>query len=227
MDSASKSRSRILVATGWAAFVTGFLLISATVIPADKAKKGTPPTITDSTDDPAVWGETFPLHYELYKKSADMTRTKHGGSEAMPRTPTGADPRSKVAQSKVEADEGLKAMWQGYAFATDFREERGHAYMLEDQKYTQRQVVAKQPGTCLNCHASLYVAYKKAGDGDIVKGFEKVNALPYAEAAKLVNHPVACIDCMTARRSRCESPAPRSSRACAHSRPRRACRTTT
>jgi len=196
MYSASKSRSRILVAPGWAALVTGLLLmIPATVIPADEATKGDPPTITDSTDDPAVWGKTFPLHYELYQKSTDMTRTKHGGSEAMPRTPTPADPRSKVAQSKVEEDAGLRAIWQGYAFATDFREERGHAYMLEDQKYTQRQVVAKQPGTCLNCHASIYVAYKKAGDGDIVKGFEKVNSLPYAEAAKLVTHPVACIDC--------------------------------
>ena len=195
MDSASKSRSRILVATGWAALVTGLLLISATVIPADEAKKGALPTITDTTDDPAVWGKMFPLHYELYKKSTDMTRTKHGGSEAMPHKPTAADPRSKVSQSKSEEDAGLRAIWQGYAFATDFREERGHAYMLEDQKYTQRQVVAKQPGACLNCHASLYVAYKKSGDGDIVKGFEKMNALPYAEAAKLVKHPVACIDC--------------------------------
>ena len=28
-----------------------------------------------------------------------------------------------------------------------------------------------------------------------MKGFEKVNAIPYAEARKLVEHPVACIDC--------------------------------
>lgn len=148
-----------------------------------------------AADDPAVWGKVFPLHYELYKKTVDMTRTKYGGSEAMPRTPTQADPRSIVSRSKVEEDAGLKAMWQGYAFATDFREERGHAYMLEDQKYTERQRVVAQPGACLNCHASTYGAYRKAGDGDPVKGFEKINAMPYAEAAKLVQHPVACIDC--------------------------------
>jgi nitrite reductase (cytochrome c-552) len=197
------------------------------VFPADEPKKATPPTITDATDDPAVWGQTFPLHYELYKKSADMTRTKHGGSEAMPRTPTSADPRSKVAQSKVEEDAGLKAIWQGYAFAADFREERGHAFMLEDQKYTQGQVVAKQPGTCLNCHASLYVAYKKAGDGDIVKGFEKVNSLPYADAEKLVKQPIACIDCHDSATFALRVTAPHSSRACERSRPRRASRTTT
>jgi nitrite reductase (cytochrome c-552) len=86
-------------------------------------------------------------------------------------------------------------MWAGYAFAKDFREERGHAYMLDDQIFTERQQVAKQPGTCLQCHASLYVPYRKAGDGDLIKGFEKMNQMPYAEARKLVSHPVACIDC--------------------------------
>ena len=151
--------------------------------------------INDSVEDPAVWGKAFPEHYAAYRKTTDMTRSKYGGSEAMPRTPTKADPRSIVARSKVEEDEGLKAMWQGYAFATDFREERGHAYMLEDQKLTQRQVVAKQPGACVNCHGSMYLAYKKAGNGDINAGFAKINAMPYQEAEKLVSHPVACIDC--------------------------------
>ena len=44
---------------------------------------------------------------------------------------------------------GLKAMWPGYAFSEDFREERGHAYMLEDQTFTKRQEVVKQPGACI------------------------------------------------------------------------------
>ena len=112
-------------------------------------------------------------------------RTRYGGSEAVPRTPTQADPRSVVAQSRLEEDPRLKTMWAGYAFAKDFREERGHAYMLDDQIFTERQQVAKQPGTCLHCHASVYVPYKKAGDGDLIKGFEKMNQMPYAEARKL------------------------------------------
>jgi nitrite reductase (cytochrome c-552) len=41
----------------------------------------------------------------------------------------------------------------------------------------------------------MAAAYKKAGDGDAVKGFEKINAMSYAEARKLADHPVACIDC--------------------------------
>jgi nitrite reductase (cytochrome c-552) len=150
--------------------------------------------LTDDTEDPAIWGKNFPVQYDAYLKTVDQVRTKYGGSEALPRTPDAADPRSVVAQSKLEEDPRLKKMWAGYAFAIDFREERGHAYMLDDQTFTGRQV-KPQPGTCLNCHASTYLAHKKAGDGDVVKGFEKINPLAYPEARKLVSHPVACIDC--------------------------------
>jgi nitrite reductase (cytochrome c-552) len=150
--------------------------------------------LTDDTEDPAVWGKNFPLQYDAYLKTVDQVRTKYGGSDALPKTPTKADPRSVIAQSKIEEDPRLKKMWAGYAFAIDFREERGHAFMLDDQTFTGRQS-KPQPGTCLNCHASMYTAYKKAGNGDIVKGFEKLNPLSYAEARTNVTHPVACIDC--------------------------------
>src|SRR5690348_15035792 len=151
--------------------------------------------LTDDMDDPAVWGKNFPLQYDDYKRTVDQVRTRYGGSEAEPRTPTQADPRSVVAQSRIEEDPRLKTMWAGYAFAKDFREERGHAYMLDDQTYTERQQAAKQPGTCLHCHASITVPYKKAGGGDLMKGFEKFNQMSFADARKLVTHPVACIDC--------------------------------
>ena len=153
--------------------------------------------IDDSVADPKIWGINFPYQYESYLKTADQERTRYGGSEAIPHTPTEADPRSVVAQSKLEEDPRLKTIWAGYAFSIDFREERGHAHMLSDQVYTERVRVVKQPGTCVNCHASTYVAMKKLGDGDIVKGFHELNALPYGEARKLVDHPVACIDCHT------------------------------
>ena len=152
-------------------------------------------TLTDSTTDPAEWGKNFPIQYDAYRRTVDQVRTRYGGSEAMPRTPSDADPRTVVAQSRLEEDPRLRAFWAGYAFAKDFREERGHAYMLDDQTYTERQIVAKQPGTCLNCHASMYAAYRRVGGGNLAQGFERVNAMPYAEARKLVEHPVACIDC--------------------------------
>ncbi|HET9529403.1 MAG TPA: ammonia-forming cytochrome c nitrite reductase subunit c552 [Blastocatellia bacterium] len=151
--------------------------------------------LDDNTEDPEVWGKNFPLQYDGYRRTVDQVRTRYGGSEAVPRTPTEADPRSIVAQSRLEEDPRLKTMWAGYAFSKDFREERGHAYMLDDQTFTERQQVVKQPGTCLNCHASTYVAYKELGNGDIFKGFEVMNQTPYFEARKLVTHPVTCLDC--------------------------------
>ena len=151
--------------------------------------------LKDETVDPAVWGKNFPLQYDGYRRTVDQIRTRYGGSEAVPRTPTNVDPRSVVAQSRLEEDPRLKTIWAGYAFATDFREERGHAYMLDDQTFTQRQDVVQQPGTCMHCHASVYVPYKKLGGGDLIKGFEAMNRMPYPEARKVVSHPVACIDC--------------------------------
>ncbi len=151
--------------------------------------------LTDTTEDPAVWGKNFPLQYDDYRKTVDQVRTRYGGSEAIQQTPDSADPRSIVAQSRLEEDPRLVTLWSGYAFSKDFREERGHAFMLDDQTFTERQHVAKQPGTCMHCHASVYVAYKRAGGGDLIKGFEALNPLPYAEARKHVKHPVACIDC--------------------------------
>ena len=151
--------------------------------------------LDDETTDPEVWGKNFPMQYDGYKRTVDQERTKYGGSEAVPRTPTAADPRSIVAQSRLEEDPRLKTMWAGYAFSKDFREERGHAYMLDDQTFTERQSVVQQPGACMHCHGSVYVPYKKLGGGDLIKGFETMNQMKYQEARKLVAHPVACIDC--------------------------------
>lgn len=146
-------------------------------------------------EDPAVWGKNFPLQYDTYLRTVDEVRTKHGGSEAVVRKPDNMDPRDKVAQDKLTEDPRLVTMWDGYAFSVDFREERGHAYMLEDQIFTKRQEVVKQPGACLNCHASTYVTMMKLGNNDLVKGFHEMNKIPYKEVVKNVKHPVACIDC--------------------------------
>jgi nitrite reductase (cytochrome c-552) len=151
--------------------------------------------LTEETEDPEIWGMNFPLQYDGYQRTVDQQRTRYGGSEAVPRKPTQADPRSVVAQSRLEEDPRLRTMWAGYAFSKDFREERGHAHMLADQVHTERQLFARQPGACVHCHASVYVPYRKLGEGDLMRGFERMNPMTYAEARKQVSHPVACIDC--------------------------------
>jgi len=136
--------------------------------------------LTEDTVDPAEWGKNFPRQYDGYRRTVDTVRTRFGGSEAF---------------QKLDTEPALRRIFAGYAFSLDYREERGHAYMLSDQDETRRVLEREQPGACLHCHSSIIPAYRKIGNGDIQKGFEDVCAMPYAEARKLVDHPIACVDC--------------------------------
>jgi len=145
--------------------------------------------VDEDTTDPAVWGKNWPRQYDLYKLTAESTRTRfggHGGSEALP-------------EQKIERDPWLKRMFLGYAFSIDYRDRRGHAYMLADQEATERQT-KPQSGSCIHCHASVMPLYRALGDGDAIAGFEKTHAMSYQETnAKLHElghgHPVSCVDC--------------------------------
>ena len=152
--------------------------------------------LDERTVDPAVWGQNFPLQFDLYKRTLEMDEGQHGGSEALPAVLTPDDPRAQTtADQKLELDPRLVDMWSGYAFSIDYRELRGHAYMLHDQRETERAKQFDQPGACLNCHASTYVLMQDLGDGDIQAGFDEMNKMPYDEVTQLVDHPIACIDC--------------------------------
>jgi len=190
---------RLILVGGLSAVVTAAALWLAFDI-LGKKRDGRRPDfrvveLSEDVEDPAVWGRNYPNQYDGYLSTVDMERTRFGGSEAFPQAPSEADPRSLVAKSMLEHEPRLKAMWAGYAFSVDYREKRGHAYMLLDQTLTERQRVVTQPGTCIHCHGSVAGAYRRLGDGDPAKGFEALNALTYAEAREEVTHPIACIDC--------------------------------
>ncbi|HEX8984920.1 MAG TPA: ammonia-forming cytochrome c nitrite reductase subunit c552 [Bryobacteraceae bacterium] len=136
--------------------------------------------LTEVTLDPAVWGRNFPREFESFERTRLTERTRYGGSEPY---------------SHLEKDPRLKRIFAGYAFAVDYREDRGHAFSLKDQDDTERTKQFPQPGSCLQCHASALSAYRKAGGGDVAKGFEIVSAMPYREARKLVDRPIGCIEC--------------------------------
>ena len=137
--------------------------------------------ITEATIDPELWGKNFPRAYDGYMRTSDIVRTRYGGSEAF---------------SKLDKNPAWKRLFAGNPFGVDYREERGHAYSLEDQKRTLRRTQFKQPGACLHCHAGgMKQVYEKAGNGDLWRGFEKICAMPLDTALTLVSHHVACIDC--------------------------------
>ena len=158
--------------------------------------------LSETVDDPAEWGKNYPRQYDGYLRTAEQYSTKYGGagSEGKPKSRLGEDPR-------------LEKIFAGYAFAIDFNQRRGHAWMLDDQRVTKRVTERPQSGACLHCHASNTVAYRKLGleqgapgaldepfdsphaREQLTKGFVAMGKLPYSEATKKVDHPVACIDC--------------------------------
>jgi nitrite reductase (cytochrome c-552) len=145
--------------------------------------------VTEDDTDPQKWGINWPREYDSYKKTAIPTSTRfggHGGSEALP-------------AEKIERDPWLKRMFLGYAFSIDYRDRRGHAYMLEDQEKTLR-LTKPQSGSCLHCHASIMPLYRKLGDGDATKGMEKSYKYSYQDLNKMLHEmgqafPVSCVDC--------------------------------
>jgi nitrite reductase (cytochrome c-552) len=152
--------------------------------------------VTEATIDPKVWGQNWPNEYDTYLKTALPTTTKYGG-----RGPGASD--AGPAEQKLDREPWLKRIFAGYAFSIDYRDRRGHYYALFDQEQTKRVTERKQPGACLQCHASNLAAYRFAGKGDVMKGFEVVSGMPYAEARNLkddagqplIQHPIACVDC--------------------------------
>ena len=161
--------------------------------------------VTEDDTDPAKWGKNWPREYDGYMRTAEPTSTKYGGA-------AGAS-EGQPAPQKAERDPWLKRIFAGYLFAVDFRDRRGHNFMLFDQEKTKRNVPAenKQSGNCLHCHASIMPLYTKLGKEaapnaskaeQIQAGLVKVSEMNYwdahAELGKMANgkvHPVSCVDC--------------------------------
>jgi len=160
--------------------------------------------VTDNDVDPAKWGTNWPRQYDGYQRTSEPTATKYGGG--------GVGPEGSLPPQKSERDPWLKRVFAGYLFAVDYRDRRGHAFMLEDQEVTKRNVPGenKQSGNCLHCHASIMPLYRDLGkkampDGtsaqQVQKGLEAVGAMGYWDAHKMLEqttgkaHPVSCVDC--------------------------------
>ena len=156
--------------------------------------------VGENSTDPAEWGKNWPRQYDGYLRTSSASRTKYGG---------GAPSEGILPPEKAEDQPWLTRMFAGYAFAIDYRDRRGHAFMLQDQETTKRTTERKQPGSCLHCHGSVMPLYRKTGAEiapqatpaeQVQKGFEAIGKLDYWEANKKMKetsgaHPVSCVDC--------------------------------
>ena len=124
----------------------------------------------ETTDSGAVGHELAARSTTATGAPRDVSRTRYGGSEALP-------------DEKIDRDPWLKRMFAGYAFSIDYRDRRGHAYMLADQEQTKRVTERPQPGTCLHCHASVIPTYRRLGERRRLEGVRRRwRSMPYAAA---------------------------------------------
>src|SRR5512133_3074685 len=160
--------------------------------------------VTESDVDPKKWGVNWPRQFDGYLRTAEPTATKYGGASV---GPEGTLPPQKAAR-----DPWLTRIFAGYLFAVDYRDRRGHAFMLQDQELTKRNLPEekKQSGNCLHCHASIMPLYRKLGSEalpqgtdaeQVQRGLERVSEMTYWDAHKMLAdttngpHPVSCVDC--------------------------------
>jgi nitrite reductase (cytochrome c-552) len=160
--------------------------------------------VTENDVDPAKWGVNWPREYDGYLRTSEPSATKYGGGLV--------GPEGTLPPEKAQRDPWLTRVFAGYLFAVDYRDRRGHAFMLQDQEVTKRNVPseAKQSGNCLHCHGSIMPLYRKLGrealpkatDAEQVqKGLQLVSEMDYWDAHKLLGkttsgvHPVSCVDC--------------------------------
>ena len=210
-SSATAGRSRVGLLIAIAAVCAALVFLAAGLLTSvfERKQEAKNPyvrlvEVSEDTTDPAAWGVNWAREYDDYKRTSEATKTRFGGSETLPDEKAGGKP-------------WLTRMFAGYAFAIDYRDRRGHAYMLQDQEQTKRVTERPQPGSCLQCHTSIIPTYRRLGSGDVFKGFEALGKLSYTEAhAEVVKtgsmnpvaggtsatfthsdgaHPVSCVDC--------------------------------
>ena len=123
--------------------------------------------------------DLFPLQYNSYKKNEKMEDTTYGGS---------------VKRSKYEVDKEplLPILFNGYGFATEYNEERGHTYALEDIRSVKR-ITDKSVGSCYTCKSTAVPKMiEEMGDSYWGANFNK-DIWPKGEA--MGHSPIGCSDC--------------------------------
>ena len=206
-----RKKRGLLVALVAGAFTVGAVVAAALLVNISERKQQARNPwvklveVTENDVDPAKWGTNWPREFDGYKRTSEPTHTKYGGGWG------GAE--GVVPPEKAVRDPWLTRIFAGYLFAVDYRDRRGHAFMLFDQENTKRNVPAenKQSGNCLHCHASIMPLYRSLGKAaapqaseaeQIHKGLSAVGDLGYWDAHKQLEqltggkaHPVSCVDC--------------------------------
>lgn len=113
----------------------------------------------------ASWGEMYPDIYASYMANAENNYT--------------------TAPDYLENDPYLKTIYEGYGFAKDYKEARGHNYCLEDVRGTERPHAT---ANCLTCKTADFTV--------LVNNLGKdAYSMSFDEASAMCETNVGCYNC--------------------------------
>lgn len=141
--------------------------------------------IPDGTIDPAKWGEVYPEQYRLWQQTAEPTPA--GKS----RYKKGWDVGEELPD-KLDEYPFLALLYNGWAFGSEYREPRGHHYMVQDQLEVDPGRY-KAGGSCLTCKTPYApILQGQMGKDYFAKPYQEVRGKIPKENQEL---GVSCIDC--------------------------------
>lgn len=151
----------------------------------EKTEAVRPVKIAEGEMDPANWGKTYPVHYDLWKKTEEPT----AAGKSKYRKGWDAD---NVTWDKLSEYPYLALLFNGWGFGVAYNEPRGHAFMIKDQIEIDASRVGAG-GVCLTCKTpyapklekDLGLAYYKEPFLDVLGKIPK----QHRELG------VACVDC--------------------------------
>ncbi|WP_409270972.1 ammonia-forming cytochrome c nitrite reductase subunit c552 [Neobacillus sp. SCS-31] len=161
--------------------VLAFILIITGCSSSSEQAAAKPKTSGLSKDEISneAFKDMFPLQYNSYMKNEKMADTKYSGS---------------VKRSKYDPDKEpyLPILFNGYGFATEYNEDRGHVYALEDVKNVAR-ITDKSVGSCYTCKSTAVPKMiEEMGEKYWSANF-KTEIFPMGE--KMGHSPIGCSDC--------------------------------
>jgi len=141
--------------------------------------------IAEGTIDPAEWGKVYPVEYKMWKMTSEPTPA--GKS----RYKKGYDV-GEARPDKLDEYPFLALLYHGWGFGSEYKEPRGHYFMVQDQLEVDPGRV-KAGGSCLTCKTPYApMLQKQMGAAYFSTPYKEVLARLPKDQQSL---GVACVDC--------------------------------
>lgn len=167
----------------WVSLLLAAIVLIVSGCSSSDSEKASADTATTGLDKNEISNEAFkdifPLQYESYMKNEEMEDTTYSGS---------------VKRSKFDHDKEpyLPILFNGYGFAIEYNEDRGHIFANEDIRAIAR-INDKSVGSCLTCKSTAVPHLIEEMGDDYWGGNFNETIWPAAEA--MGHSPIGCSDC--------------------------------